>query len=133
MRKADLRRADLFASLVVFLVALPLCCRGRHRLGRAGRVGSVTGIVGGLVAGVLPGSSLQVSWLAAGLTVLVYEAVQTYGLRALGVLVLGAGLVQLTLGALRLGGGSGRVRGGGAGDARRNRAGADRGPGLRDG
>jgi MFS superfamily sulfate permease-like transporter len=35
--------------------------------------------------------------------VLVYEAVQTYGLRALGVLVLGAGLVQLLLGALRLG------------------------------
>lgn len=66
-------------------------------------LGLVTGIVGGLVAGLLPGSSLQVSGPAAGLTVLVYEAVQTYGLPALGVLVLGAGLVQLVLGALRLG------------------------------
>ncbi|MFF2470251.1 SulP family inorganic anion transporter [Streptomyces mirabilis] len=103
MRKADLRRADLFASLVVFLVALPLCVGVAIASGVPAELGLVTGIVGGLVAGVLPGSSLQVSGPAAGLTVLVYEAVQTYGLRALGVLVLGAGLVQLTLGALRLG------------------------------
>ncbi|MFF3661478.1 SulP family inorganic anion transporter [Streptomyces olivochromogenes] len=103
MRKADLRRADLSASLVVFLVALPLCVGVAIASGVPAELGLVTGIVGGLVAGVLPGSSLQVSGPAAGLTVLVYEAVQTYGLRALGVLVLGAGLVQLTLGALRLG------------------------------
>ncbi|MFD6995218.1 SulP family inorganic anion transporter [Streptomyces mirabilis] len=103
MRKADLRRADLFASLVVFLVALPLCVGVAIASGVPAELGLVTGIVGGLVAGVLPGSSLQVSGPAAGLTVLVYEAVQTYGLRALGVLVLGAGLVQLMLGALRLG------------------------------
>ncbi|MFD8008445.1 SulP family inorganic anion transporter [Streptomyces mirabilis] len=103
MRKADLRRADLSASLVVFLVALPLCVGVAIASGVPAELGLVTGIVGGLVAGVLPGSSLQVSGPAAGLTVLVYEAVQTYGLRALGVLVLGAGLVQLMLGALRLG------------------------------
>ncbi|MFF2132115.1 SulP family inorganic anion transporter [Streptomyces olivochromogenes] len=103
MRKADLRRADLSASLVVFLVALPLCVGVAIASGVPAELGLVTGIVGGLVAGMLPGSSLQVSGPAAGLTVLVYEAVQTYGLRALGVLVLGAGLVQLTLGALRLG------------------------------
>ncbi|MCX4435682.1 MULTISPECIES: SulP family inorganic anion transporter [Streptomyces] len=103
MRKADLRRADLSASLVVFLVALPLCVGVAIASGVPAELGLVTGIVGGLVAGVLPGSSLQVSGPAAGLTVLVYEAVQTYGLRALGVLVLCAGLVQLLLGALRLG------------------------------
>ncbi|MET7354454.1 SulP family inorganic anion transporter [Streptomyces mirabilis] len=103
MRKADLRRADLSASLVVFLVALPLCVGVAIASGVPAELGLVTGIVGGLVAGVLPGSSLQVSGPAAGLTVLVYEAVQTYGLRALGVLVLCAGLVQLMLGALRLG------------------------------
>ncbi|MER5348062.1 SulP family inorganic anion transporter [Streptomyces mirabilis] len=103
MRKADLRRADLSASLVVFLVALPLCVGVAIASGVPAELGLVTGIIGGLVAGVLPGSSLQVSGPAAGLTVLVYEAVQTYGLRALGVLVLGAGLLQLMLGALRLG------------------------------
>lgn len=98
-----LRKADLFASLVVFLVALPLCVGVAIASGVPAELGLVTGIVGGLVAGVLPGSSLQVSGPAAGLTVLVYEAVRTYGVEALGVLVLGAGLVQLGLGLLRLG------------------------------
>ncbi|WP_329301022.1 SulP family inorganic anion transporter [Streptomyces sp. NBC_00659] len=98
-----MRKADLFASLVVFLVALPLCVGVAIASGVPAELGLVTGIVGGLVAGILPGSSLQVSGPAAGLTVLVYEAVQSYGVQALGVLVLGAGLVQLGLGVLRLG------------------------------
>ncbi|MFE9998716.1 SulP family inorganic anion transporter [Streptomyces avermitilis] len=96
-------KADLFASLVVFLVALPLCVGVAVASGVPAELGLVTGIVGGLVAGALPGSSLQVSGPAAGLTVLVYEAVKTYGPEVLGVLVLGAGLVQLALGVLRLG------------------------------
>ncbi|MFF0014368.1 SulP family inorganic anion transporter [Streptomyces sp. NPDC005374] len=96
-------KTDLFASLVVFLVALPLCVGIAIASGVPAELGLVTGIVGGLVAGALPGSSLQVSGPAAGLTVLVYEAVHRYGVEALGVLVLGAGLVQLGLGALRLG------------------------------
>ncbi|MFK0170866.1 SulP family inorganic anion transporter [Streptomyces sp. NPDC090306] len=96
-------RADLSASLVVFLVALPLCVGVAMASGVPAELGLVTGIVGGLVAGALPGSSLQVSGPAAGLTVLVYEVVRTYGVEMLGVLVLAAGLVQLGLGALRLG------------------------------
>ncbi|WP_019549396.1 SulP family inorganic anion transporter [Streptomyces sulphureus] len=96
-------RADFTASLVVFLVALPLCVGVAVASGVPAELGLVTGIVGGLVTGLLPGSSLQVSGPAAGLTVLVYEAVQTYGLPALGVLVLAAGLIQLALGALGFG------------------------------
>ncbi|MFJ2816498.1 MULTISPECIES: SulP family inorganic anion transporter [unclassified Streptomyces] len=96
-------KADLFASSVVFLVALPLCVGVAMASGVPAELGLVTGIVGGLVAGALPGSSLQVSGPAAGLTVLVYEAVHTYGVEALGVLVLSAGLLQLGLGALRCG------------------------------
>ncbi|GAA4992865.1 SulP family inorganic anion transporter [Streptomyces siamensis] len=98
-----MRKADLLASLVVFLVALPLCVGVAMASGVPAELGLVTGIVGGLVAGALPGSSLQVSGPAAGLTVLVYEAVRAYGVEALGVLVLAAGLVQLALGVLRLG------------------------------
>lgn len=61
-------------------------------------LGLVTGIVGGLVAGVMPVGSLRVSGPAAGLTVLVYEAVQSYGVQALGVLVLhGAWLLSSPL------------------------------------
>ncbi|GAA0596205.1 SulP family inorganic anion transporter [Streptomyces crystallinus] len=96
-------RSDLAASLVVFLVALPLCVGVAVASGVPAELGLVTGIVGGLVAGVLPGSSLQVSGPAAGLTVLVHSAVTEYGLAALGVVVLLAGLIQLALGALRMG------------------------------
>ncbi|MFI0735174.1 SulP family inorganic anion transporter [Streptomyces sp. NPDC021225] len=96
-------RADFTASLVVFLVAVPLCVGVAVASGVPAELGLITGIVGGLITGLLPGSSLQVSGPAAGLTVLVYEAVQEYGLAALGVLVLVSGLLQLAMGALRLG------------------------------
>ncbi|WP_258527902.1 SulP family inorganic anion transporter, partial [Streptomyces sp. NBRC 110611] len=96
-------RADFTASLVVFLVAVPLCVGVAVASGVPAELGLITGIVGGLLTGLLPGSSLQVSGPAAGLTVLVYEAVQEFGLGALGALVLVAGVLQLAMGALRLG------------------------------
>ncbi|MFD0374026.1 SulP family inorganic anion transporter [Streptomyces sp. NPDC127112] len=96
-------RADLGASVVVALVALPLCVGVAVASGVPAELGIVTGVAGGLVTGWFRGSELQVSGPAAGLTVLVYEAVGTYGLPALGVLVLAAGMLQLGLGALRLG------------------------------
>ncbi|MGR4880676.1 SulP family inorganic anion transporter [Streptomyces sp. LARHCF249] len=96
-------RQDFAASLVVFLVALPLCVGVAVASGVPAELGLVTGIVGGIVAGLMPGSSLQVSGPAAGLTVLVFEAVRQFGLPALGVLVLAAGLLQLLMGAFKLG------------------------------
>ncbi|MGW0468527.1 SulP family inorganic anion transporter [Streptomyces sp. NPDC003027] len=96
-------RQDFMASLVVFLVALPLCVGVAVASGVPAELGLITGIVGGLVTGMMRGSSLQVSGPAAGLTVLVFEAVQTFGLPALGVIVLTAGLLQLAMGALKLG------------------------------
>jgi MFS superfamily sulfate permease-like transporter len=71
--------------------------------GMPAEAGLITGIVGGIVVGLLPGSTFQVSGPAAGLTVLVFEAVHTYGVAALGVIVVSAGLLQVLLGALRLG------------------------------
>ncbi|MET8677964.1 SulP family inorganic anion transporter [Streptomyces sp. NPDC004647] len=94
---------ELGASVVVFLVALPLCVGVAVASGLPAEAGLITGIVGGIVVGLLPGSTLQVSGPAAGLTVLVFEAVHTYGVAALGVIVVSAGLLQVLLGALRLG------------------------------
>ncbi|WP_327185613.1 SulP family inorganic anion transporter [Streptomyces sp. NBC_01334] len=96
-------KQDFAASLVVFLVALPLCVGVAVASGVPAELGLVTGIVGGLVTGLLRGSSLQVSGPAAGLTVLVFEAVQEFGLPALGVTVLTTGVLQLAMGALKLG------------------------------
>ncbi|WP_228973072.1 SulP family inorganic anion transporter [Streptomyces sp. DH12] len=96
-------RQDVAASLVVFLVALPLCIGVAVASGVPAELGLVTGIVGGIVTGLMRGSSLQVSGPAAGLTVLVFEAVRTYGLPVLGVIVLLAGVLQLAMGLLKWG------------------------------
>ncbi|GAB3975240.1 hypothetical protein GCM10029978_058860 [Actinoallomurus acanthiterrae] len=96
-------RRDLSASLVVFLVAVPLCLGVAVASGMPAETGLVTGIVGGLLVGVLPGSSLQVSGPAAGLTVLVFGAVKAYGPASLGAIVLAAGLLQLVLGVFKAG------------------------------
>ncbi|MGI5526665.1 SulP family inorganic anion transporter [Streptomyces syringium] len=99
----DALRRDVLASLVVFLVALPLCVGVAVASGVPAELGLITGIVGGLVVGALPSSRLQVSGPAAGLTVLVFEAVQEFGLGTLGAIVVATGLLQLALGALGVG------------------------------
>jgi len=61
--------ADLSASVVVFLVALPLCLGIALGSGAPLFSGIIGGIVGGIVIGALSGSQLSVSGPAAGLTV----------------------------------------------------------------
>lgn len=93
-------RDDLLASVVVFLVALPVCVGVAVASGAPPALGLVTGIVGGLVVGAIQGSPLLVSGPAAGLLVLVVGVVQDHGLAALGVVVLLAGIMQLVAGLL---------------------------------
>lgn len=94
---------DFLASIVVFLVALPLCLGIAIASGAPPALGLITGIVGGLVVGTLAGSPLQVSGPAAGMAVLVYQLVQDHGLMMLGVVGLIAGAAQLAAGAMKLG------------------------------
>ena len=102
--------ADFLASLVVFMVALPLCIGIAQACGLPPEAGLVTGIVGGLVVGFLAGSPLQVSGPAAGLIVLVVQFLDdaktvpgTNTVVLLGLTLVLAGLIQITAGALRLG------------------------------
>jgi len=94
---------DLLASVVVFLVALPLCLGVAIASGAPPALGLITGIIGGLVVGSLAGSPLQVSGPAAGLAVLCYQLVQEQGLIMMGVVGLIAGALQLLAGIARLG------------------------------
>jgi len=96
-------RQDTLSSLVVFLVALPLCMGIALASGAPVATGLVTGIIGGLVVGFLAGSPLQVSGPAAGLTVVCGEVIRQHGVPALGVVVLIAGVLQLFAGIFRLG------------------------------
>ncbi len=118
---------DFLASLVVFLVALPLCMGIAIASGVTPAQGLITGIVGGIIVGFLTGAPLSISGPAAGLTVIVFEFVQSqqeqylaqhqgqlpqqvleaqafeYALLSLGLVVLLAGAMQLAAGVLRMG------------------------------
>jgi MFS superfamily sulfate permease-like transporter len=94
---------DFVSSIVVFLVALPLCMGIAIASGVPPAAGLITGIIGGIVAGALSGAPLQVSGPAAGLTVLVWQLVQEHGLEALGAAVVLAGVIQISAGLLKCG------------------------------
>lgn len=94
---------DLLASVVVFLVALPLCMGIAIASGVPPALGLITGIIGGIVVGSMSGSPLVVSGPAAGLTVLVWETIQQHGFIMLGPIVLAAGLLQALMGVFRIG------------------------------
>src|SRR6478672_3076713 len=96
--------SDFPASIVVFLVALPLCLGIALGSNAPLFSGIIGGIVGGIVIGSLSGSQLSVSGPAAGLTAIVVVAIsklQVYEAFLLAV-VLG-GIFQIILGFLKAG------------------------------
>lgn len=95
---------DFPASIVVFLVAVPLCLGIALASGAPLFSGIIAGIVGGIVVGALSGSQLGVSGPAAGLAVIVLTAIQDLGsYQIFLVAVVLAGLIQLALGFVKAG------------------------------
>ena len=101
-RRFRIAGADVSASIAVFLIALPLSLGIALATGAPLQAGLVAAAVGGLVAGRLGGSPLQVSGPAAGLTVVTAELIQRYGWRTTCAITVLAGLAQLGLGCLRV-------------------------------
>lgn len=106
---------DISASIVVFLVALPLClgvAQASNPQGQANIVpllgGIIAGVIGGIVVGFFSGSQLSVSGPAAGLTAIVGAAIiklggnaQAYEIFLLSVVI--AGCLQILMGFLNAG------------------------------
>lgn len=89
---------DLVASVVVFLVALPLCLGIALASGAPLFSGLVAGIVGGIVVGLLSGSHTSVSGPAAGLTAVVAAQIASLGsFEAFLTAVVLAGILQIGL------------------------------------
>ncbi len=102
-RAAYLSR-DLPSGFAVFLVALPLCLGIALASGAPLFSGLVAGIIGGVLVGTLSGSDISVSGPAAGLAVIVADAIAKVGsYEAFLVAVVLAGVLQLGLGLLRAG------------------------------
>ena len=94
---------DAPASLVVFLVALPLCLGIALASGAEPIAGLIAGIIGGLIVAPISGSHVGVSGPAAGLAVIVYDGIQEVGFEAFLLAVVIGGLVQLVLGIVKAG------------------------------
>ena len=98
----QLIRYDVPASLVVFLVALPLSLGIAIASGAPIMAGLIAAIVGGVVAGAVGGSPLQVSGPAAGLTVVVAELIGKFGWKVTCLITVGAGILQIVFGLSRI-------------------------------
>ena len=97
-------KSDLSASIIVFLVALPLCLGIALASGAPLFSGLIAGIVGGIIVGALSGSALGVSGPAAGLTVIVLTSIQDLGsYESFLLAVVIAGLFQIVMGSLKAG------------------------------
>ena len=105
-------QADLSASIVVYLVALPLCLgiglAATHVKGVEGLpnlyAGIIAGVVGGIVVGFISKSRLGVSGPAAGLITIVLSAIATLGsFEAFLVAVILSGIIQILAGFLKFG------------------------------
>jgi MFS superfamily sulfate permease-like transporter len=96
---------DFSSSLVVFLVALPLCLGIAFATGLPAITGVISGIAGGLIVGLLSGSQLSVSGPAAGLIVVVTTAISSLNndLNLFFTSVFLAGILQIIFGVLRVG------------------------------
>lgn len=103
-KKTKFFLTDFSASIVVFLVALPLCLG--IALGSQAPLfsGIISGVIGGIVIGVLSGSALSVSGPAAGLIAIVILSLQKLGsFEAFLLAGLIAGGIQIIFGFLRFG------------------------------
>ena len=96
--------SDFSASIVVLLVALPLCLGIALGSGAPLFSGIIAGVIGGIVVGIVSGSQLSVSGPAAGLTVIVATAIlklQVFEAFLLAVVI--AGVLQIVLGFIKAG------------------------------
>lgn len=97
-------RYDLPSSIVVFLVALPLCLGIALASGAPLFAGIISGVVGGIVVSSFSSSALSVCGPAAGLTTIVLAAItslKSYEIFLSAVVV--AGAIQFVLGLVKAG------------------------------
>lgn len=93
---------DIPASIVVFLVALPLCLGIALASGAPMLSGVIAGIIGGIIVGILSESHVSVSGPAAGLAAVVLSAINelsSFDTFLLAVLI--AGCIQVIAGVLK--------------------------------
>jgi SulP family sulfate permease len=94
---------DLFAGIIVGVVALPLAIAFAIASGVTPEKGLVTAVVAGIIVAALGGSRVQIGGPTGAFIVIVYGLVQTYGVSGLIIATFMAGIMLIIMGFARLG------------------------------
>ncbi|PXY02626.1 sodium-independent anion transporter [Marinifilum breve] len=94
---------DLFAGIIVGIVALPLAIAFAVASGVSPEKGLITAIIAGFLISLLGGSRVQIGGPTGAFIVIVYGIVSQYGLEGLMISTFLAGIMLVLFGLLRLG------------------------------
>jgi len=94
---------DIFAGIIVGIVALPLAIAFAVASGVSPEKGIITAVVAGLIISLLGGSRVQIGGPTGAFIVIVYGIIQKYGFDGLIISTIMAGIILITFGFLRLG------------------------------
>src|SRR6185312_387936 len=94
---------DLFAGIIVGVVALPLAIAFAIASGVSPEKGLITAVVAGFIISALGGSRVQIGGPTGAFIVIVYGIVQTYGVSGLIIATFMAGIMLIIMGFARLG------------------------------
>lgn len=103
-------RSDLLSGFLVFLIALPLCLGIAMASGVPPMAGIISAVIGGLLVSRINGSYVTITGPAAGLIVVIYDAVHTMGngdmmagYRYTLAAIVVASLLQIAMGLMKAG------------------------------
>ncbi len=99
----DSVKKDFLASIIVFLIAMPLAIGIAIACGLPIYSGLISGIIGGIIVGAFSGNSLQVSGPAAGLILIIVDIISSLGIDKLFLVIFIVGLMQIIFGLFSLG------------------------------
>ena len=94
---------DIFAGVIVGIVALPLAIAFAVASGVSPDKGIITAVVAGFIIALLGGSRVQIGGPTGAFIIIVYGIVQKYGIDGLIISTIMAGLMLIAFGVLRLG------------------------------
>jgi SulP family sulfate permease len=94
---------DIFAGVIVGIVALPLAIAFAVASGVSPEKGIITAVVAGFLISLLGGSRVQIGGPTGAFIIIVYGIVQKYGFDGLMISTIMAGIMLIAFGMLRLG------------------------------
>ena len=94
---------DIFAGIIVGIVALPLAIAFAVASGVSPEKGIITAIVAGFIISLLGGSRVQIGGPTGAFIIIIYGIIQKYGIDGLIISTIMAGIMLITFGIFRLG------------------------------